>query len=169
MNQEWLDLVDENNEVIGKALRSVCHGNPGLMHRAVHVLVFNTAGDLFLQKRSESKDVQPGRWDTSVGGHPNPGEAVTEAARREMKEELGIDVDPLIAAYDYIWRSDIETEWIHAFAVTYEGPFKLCPDEIAEGRFWSFDEIRANLHSGIFTPQFEKEFSRMADWHQSNH
>ncbi len=87
---EWFDIVDENDRVICQAPRSVCHGDPSLIHRVAHVLVFNRRGQLLLQKRSRSKDIQPGRWDTSVGGHLDPGEDYLEAAYREMREELGI-------------------------------------------------------------------------------
>src|SRR3990172_7021722 len=87
---ETLEVVDKDGNVLGLAKRSEIHGNPSLVHRVVHVLVFNSKGDLLLQKRSMNKDVAPGTWDTSVGGHVNPGEDIPEAARREMKEELGI-------------------------------------------------------------------------------
>ena len=81
---ELFEIVDDNDLVIGTAPRRECHGNPALVHRAAHVLVFNRAGQLLLQKRSASKDIQPGKWDTSVGGHLDPGENYLTAAVREM-------------------------------------------------------------------------------------
>ena len=81
---EKLEIVDNDGNVIGLAERSELHRNPGLIHRVVHVLVFNNSGELLLQKRSLKKDIAPGKWDTSVGGHVNPGEDVFAAARREM-------------------------------------------------------------------------------------
>jgi isopentenyldiphosphate isomerase len=165
MNTEWFDLIDEQADVIGRAQRSVCHGHPGLVHQAVHVLVFNQAGDLFLQKRSASKDIQPGKWDTSVGGHVNVGEQPLAAARREMREELGIHEAPLEYAYHYRWTSDRESERITSYATRHEGPFTLDPGEIDDGRFWSLAEIRQALPSGRFTPQFAQEFARMTEWH----
>jgi isopentenyldiphosphate isomerase len=89
-NQQ-LDNVDEQDQVIGQAPRSECHGNPALVHRVAHVLVFDRSDRLLLQKRSMTKDIQPGRWDTSVGGHLDPGESYLEAACREMREELGVE------------------------------------------------------------------------------
>ncbi|HIJ60603.1 MAG TPA: NUDIX domain-containing protein, partial [Nitrospirae bacterium] len=74
MDEEFLEIVDADGNTIGTALRSDVHGNPALLHKVVHVLVFNKRGDLLLQKRSLSKDVAPGKWDTSVGGHVSPNE-----------------------------------------------------------------------------------------------
>ena len=83
-----LDIVDEAGRIVGRETRKCCHGNPALIHRSVHVFVFNSAGELYLQKRSMSKDVQPGKWDTSVGGHLDHGEEYDAAVLREMEEEL---------------------------------------------------------------------------------
>src|SRR5512137_1106823 len=96
---ELFDIVDDDDRVIGTARRGECHGNPALIHRAVHVLVVNANGDMLLQKRSASKDIQPGKWDTSVGGHLEPGESYHAAAVREMQEELGLTGLPLTFLY----------------------------------------------------------------------
>lgn len=165
-SEEIFEIVDERGAVIGRAPRSRCHADPSLIHQAVHVLVFNRAGWLFLQKRSTGKDVAPGLWDTSVGGHMKPGERPDEAARREMQEELGKPPDALQFGYEYFWRSRIETELIRVFTTIDEGPFRLDPEELDDGRFWSFEEIEHHLSSGIFTPQFEHEFPRMKAWHE---
>lgn len=159
---EMFDLVDEAGRVIGSARRSECHGNPALLHPVVHVLVFNRRGDLFLQKRSRSRDVQPGKWDSSVGGHCQPGEKAEDAARREMREELGVDAGELHFLHGYIWRSPIESERVTTFRVLHEGPFILDPDEMDEGRFWPQAEIQAAVGRGVLTPNFEEEFRRLA-------
>lgn len=164
MKEEWFDLVDPDGTVIGHAPRSLCHTHPGLLHQAVHVLVFNRGGELFLQKRSPRKDVQPGKWDTSVGGHVGPGEARESAARRELQEELGIAGVELTPAYSYRWTSEIESEIITAFAIEYDGPVRIDPNEISEGRYWPLAEIAARLDDGGFTPQFVQEFPRMLAW-----
>jgi isopentenyldiphosphate isomerase len=157
-HDEIFDLVNEAGEVVGQALRSECHGNPALMHPVVHVLVHNRQGDLFLQKRALNKDIQPGRWDTSVGGHLLPGETVLDGARREMQEELGVADADLEQAYCYVWRTEIETERVTTFVTCHEGPFELQASEIDEGRFWTADEIEQVLGAGVLTPNFEHEF-----------
>ncbi len=164
MAEELFDVVDELGRVIGQAPRSRCHGDPTLIHQAVHVLVFDRQGRLFLQKRSAAKDIQPGKWDTSVGGHMKPGEKPLEAAQRELAEELGRKLLRLDFAYQYIWHSPVETELIRSYVVLDEGPFTLQAEEIDEGRFWHFDEIKASLGDDTFTPQFQHEFPRMEEW-----
>ncbi len=161
MSEEIFEIVDETGRVIGTAPRSRCHGDPSLAHRSVHVFVFNAAGDLYLQKRSRRKDVQPGKWDTSVGGHLCPGEIYLSAAIRELEEELGVKVaspQGLKRLHSYIWRTPIETEHVETYQLIYEGPFSLPPDEIEEGRFWTQGAIRDSIGTGIFTPNLEHEF-----------
>lgn len=166
MSDELFDIVDRLGRVVGQAPRSRCHGDPSLIHQAVHVLVFDRLGRLFLQRRSESKDVQPGKWDTSVGGHLQPGEKPLQGALRELGEELGVQQVRLDPAYEYFWESPHETELVRTFVTLHEGPFRLQAEEIAEGRFWDQREIEAALGSGLFTPQFTHEFPRMRAWWQ---
>src|SRR4051812_48340723 len=90
MSEEWFDIVDTADEVIGRATRREAHAR-GLWHRAVHVLVFNAAGQLFLQKRSLKKDMSPGLWDSSCSGHVDSGEDYDTSAVRELGEELGLE------------------------------------------------------------------------------
>jgi isopentenyldiphosphate isomerase len=158
--EEEFDLVDASGRIIGKALRQECHGNPALVHRAVHILVFNHAGELYLQKRAPDKDVQPDRWDTSVGGHVALGESYEQAAIREMREELAMEAVPIEHLYDYPWRTDFESENIRTFRAIAEGPFTVDPIEISEGRFWGHQQIRESLGKGVFTPNFEYEYQR---------
>lgn len=161
---EYFEIVDEHGTVIGRAPRAACHGDPSLVHRTVHVLVFNSEGDLFLQKRSTKKDIQPGKWDTSVGGHLAVGETCEEAVHREMAEELGIQNTELTCLYDYPMRNEIESENVRTYSCVYDGPFQLDPEEIDEGRFWSIEEIERSLGSGVFTPNFEEEFGRYREY-----
>lgn len=157
---EFFEIVDADDQVIGMALRSECHGNPQLIHRVAHVLVFDRQGRLLLQKRSMNKDVQPGKWDTSVGGHLDPGESYEAAARREMFEELGIAGLPLTFLYAYPLRNDFESENVATFTTYHDGPFLFSVSEIDEVKFWTAQEIDAALSSGILTPNFEDEWAR---------
>src|ERR1041384_1701595 len=88
MSEEWFDVVNVRDEVVGRALRREVHAR-GLWHRAIHVLVFNAAGQVFLQKRSMLKDLSPGLWDSSCSGHLDAGEDYDGAAVRELAEEIG--------------------------------------------------------------------------------
>jgi len=159
--EEIFDIVDETGKKIGAAARSRVHGDPGLIHRSVHAMVLNSRGELFLQKRAGNKDIQPGKWDTSVGGHLDRGEEVEAALRREAEEELGIYGVPFEFLYAYLWRSEVETELVTTFLCRHDGPFRVDPGEITAGEFWSFARIEANLGRGVFTPNFEEEFSRL--------
>jgi isopentenyl-diphosphate delta-isomerase type 1 len=160
---EWFDVVDADGNRVGKARRCECHGNPDLLHRAVHVFVVNGEGSVFLQKRSSLKDIQPGKWDTSVGGHVDLGEEPDDAARREAMEELGIpDAEPQFL-YRYLWRTDVESELIQSYRILHEGPFSLHPDEIEEGAFWPPAQIDRALGTGTFTPNFEFEWPRVKE------
>lgn len=161
MKEEWFPLVNEAGETIGKATRKECHSGSKLLHPVVHLHIFNDAGDLYLQKRSMTKDIQPGKWDTAVGGHVDLGETVEEALRREVREELGItDFIPQLITR-YIFESEIEKELVNSFRTTYNGTITPDPSELDGGRFWSAAEIKANLGKGVFTPNFEQEYKRL--------
>ncbi len=161
---EFVEIVDESGRVVSRARRADCHGNPSLAHRAVHILVMNSRGDIFLQKRSKTKRVQPGKWDTSVGGHLACGESYEEAALREIEEEVGIelrDASRLRHLHDYVWRSDTETEHVRTFMLEHDGPFALQREEIEDGRFWPEAEVRRTVGTGRLTPNLEEELRRL--------
>lgn len=155
---ELFPLVDGNGKVIGKALRSECHNGSKLLHPVIHLHVFNSKGELFLQKRSEDKDIQPGKWDTSVGGHIDFGELVEDALRREAREELGIVCFEPVFLRKYVFESEIEKELVYSYKTIYEGNIRIDESEVTEGRFWAPEEIRKKIGIGIFTPNFEDEF-----------
>lgn len=156
---EWFPVVDEDGNEISRAPRSVCHdGKSMLLHPVIHLHLFNRKGELYLQKRAETKDLLPGKWDTSVGGHADPGETTEQALKRETAEELGLKEFDFRLNKRYVWKSERERELVSSFTgITNEIPL-INPDEIQEGRFWSLEEIRDNLGKGIFTPNFEYEF-----------
>ena len=162
--EEIFEIVDEEDRVVGRATRSQCHGNPALIHRVVHILVFNRHGDVLLQKRSMTKDIQPGRWDTSVGGHLEPGEDYPEAALREGREELGLVNPKLTYLYNSKIRNAVESENVGTFLTFSDGPFDFDRKEIDELKFWSRTSVCENIGKGVFTPNFEEEWEMFSRW-----
>lgn len=157
---ELFPVVDELGNILSSATRGECHNGSKLLHPVVHLHVFNGKGELYLQKRPEWKDIQPGKWDTSVGGHVDLGENVEDALRREVREELGMtDFKPVKLA-SYVFESAREKELVYAFKTVYDGTITPS-EELDGGRFWSIREILGNMGKGIFTPNFENEFNRL--------
>ena len=155
---EYLEIVNENGEIIGSAQRSEIHGNPSLLHKVVHVLVFNREGNLLLQRRSQNKDVAPGKWDTSVGGHVEAGEDLLKSCKREMQEELGITGYEPEYLYSYIHRNNYESELVSTYRCVYNGEIVHNTTEIDEIRFWKIQEIKESMGHKIFSDNFEDEF-----------
>lgn len=158
--QEIFPLVDETGRVVGKATRGECHSGSKLLHPVVHLHVFDNEGRLFMQRRPDWKDIQPGKWDTAVGGHVDYGEDVESALRREAREELGIeDFSPEFIA-KYVFESDRERELVNTFkCVVNQDPHPS--DELDGGRFWTKEEIIANIGNDVFTPNFEREYTNI--------
>ena len=156
--EEWLPLIDEQGKILGKAPRSQCHRGEKLLHPVVHLHLLNKNRAWFLQKRPMNKLVQPGKWDTAVGGHISFGEKLEDALKREAWEEIGLRDFSGRLIKTYKWETEIEAELIYVF-VSYD--FKninIHSDEVEEGRFWTRNQIEKNLGSGVFTPNFEHEY-----------
>ena len=156
--EEWLPVVEENGKIIGKAPRSLCHRGEKILHPVVHLHVLNANGHIFLQKRPMEKLVQPGKWDTSVGGHISFGEDLETALRREAFEEIGLENFSAKPLGNYRWDSEIESELVYYF-VSYDfQKIRLHSEEVREGKFWSPAQIEKQLGNGVFTPNFEHEY-----------
>ncbi len=137
MNEEIFDIVNERDEVVGRAPRGEVHAR-GLLHRAVHVLVFNAGGEVFLQKRSRTKDRQPGVWDSSCSGHLDSGENYDACAVRELREEIGLrlaDTPERRFKLDACEETDAEFVWV--YCCHHNGPFTLHPEEIECGGWFA--------------------------------
>lgn len=159
-DEEWFDIVDEEGRRLGTAPRSVCHSGRGdCLHSVVHLHVMIPDQTVVLQKRATHKKVQPGKWDTAVGGHLAAGESVKEALKREAEEEIGLHGFQPVFMGRYIWCTDLEKELVFMFATTIRGTGVLAVDndEVTEVRGWSLESIKKRTASGIFTPNFLHE------------
>lgn len=160
-NQEMFPIVDEEGNITGAATRGECHSGSKLLHPVVHLHVFNSKGDLYLQKRPEWKDIQPGKWDTAVGGHVDLGESVDMALKREVREELGITDFTPEHLTSYVFESARERELVFVYKTVYDGDIHPS-DELDGGRFWTLKEIKEHIGKEILTPNFEGEFKRVS-------
>jgi isopentenyl-diphosphate delta-isomerase type 1 len=141
MDEEIYNVVDENDKVIGSAPREEIH-RLGLKHRAVHILVFNSKGEVFLQKRSMKKDRCPGLWDSSASGHVDREETYDDTAKRELHEELGILCkDSPTRLFKLPASEETDNEHVYVYCARHEGPFNLNKDEIETGLWVSPDSL----------------------------
>jgi len=141
MSEEIFDIVDEHDQVIGQCPRSEVH-RLGYKHRAIHVLVFNSRGEVFLQKRSMTKDTHPGVWDSSSSGHLDTDEDYDECAIRELREEIGLVIEKAPQRLFKI-KACVETgqEFVWVYKCQSEGPFTLHPEEIERGDWFARDRV----------------------------
>lgn len=155
---EWFPIVLPSGMVVGRSTREYCHGGSKPLHPVIHIHIIDRFSRVYLQKRSMRKDIQPGKWDTAVGGHVSYGESLIEAVYREASEELGFTEFNPIYLETYEFESSVEREMVNVFAAV--GSYELHPDldEVDEGRWWELADIDANIGKGIFTPNFESEF-----------
>ncbi|MCG8581622.1 MAG: NUDIX domain-containing protein [Bacteroidales bacterium] len=161
-HEEWLPLIDEKGQILGSAPRSIVHQQSFLLHPVVHLHVISNAS-ILLQKRPSHKLIQPGKWDTAVGGHVAAGESIELSLQRETSEEIGLTNFNATAIGQYIWTSDVEKEMVFCFIAQHKGPFNFDKKEVDEVRFWPIEEIKENIGKGVFTPNFEHEFQKFAD------
>ena len=155
---EWFPIVEPSGLVVGRSLREYCHSGAKPLHPVVHIHIIDRYSRIYLQKRAAHKDIQPGKWDTAVGGHVSYGESFLEAVYREASEELGFTEFNPLYLQTYEFESAIERELVNIFAVV--GSYDLHPDhdEVDEGRWWELADIDASLGKNILTPNFESEF-----------
>ncbi len=151
---ESFAVVDAQDRVVGAAPRLEVHAN-NLLHRAVHILLFNAAGEVFLQKRSRLKDRHPGAWDSSAAGHVDAGEAYDTAAARELQEELGVQA-PLERVLKLPASEKTGHEFIWLYRGRHEGPFRLSREEIDYGNFFPPELVNAWMRArpADFAPGF---------------
>lgn len=158
---EMFPVIQEDGLVVAMAGRVYCHSGSHLLHPVVHLHIIDREERLLLQKRSLKKDLQPGKWDTSVGGHIRYGESVMEALYREAAEEVGLtDFNPIYLG-SYRYDTDRDSEYVIMFATV--GTFDLHPDkdEVDECRPWTLREIEKGIKEDVFTSNFASEFKKI--------
>lgn len=159
---ELLDQVDGDDTVIGRIPRSLAHRD-GLWHRAVHVVVWNRAGQILLQRRAAAKASFPGFWDTSVGGHVGAGESYLATALRECSEELGIEIaetDLSRIGKHLFDEMPTDMEWVESWALVHEGPFAPDPVEVERVEWFSADGVEELISASQVTPHFVLQWRR---------
>ncbi|MBI4170262.1 MAG: NUDIX domain-containing protein [Candidatus Aenigmarchaeota archaeon] len=148
--QEQFVIVDENNNAIGKAPRGEVHSK-GIWHRGVHILIFNSKNEILLQKRSMTKDLYKGYWTDAATGHVSAGDSYESAAKRELKEELGISTK-LTRLLDFRKFTGNDNEFIRVFVGRHDGPFRVNKEEVDFVKFFSYDKVLKLMRKEKFTP-----------------
>lgn len=158
-SEELFPIVDENGNAIGKATRGECHGGSRLLHPVVHLHVFDAQGRLYLQHRPEWKDIQPGKWDTAVGGHVDFGENVAAALKREAREELGLTDFTPVFLKSYVFESERERELVNSFKTVVDPSVVNPSEELDGGRWWTAEELYEK--SDELTPNLRHELKEL--------
>jgi isopentenyldiphosphate isomerase/intracellular septation protein A len=157
--EEWLPIVNEKGEVIGKAPRSQVHKGDKILHPVVHMHVINKNKAILLQKRPANKLVQPGKWDTAVGGHISIEETLDTALKREAFEEIGLKNFKARLLKIYRWDTEIESELVYTFMTNDTKAIGVQSTEVDELRFWTKNQIDKGIGTGDFTPNLEHELT----------
>ena len=160
-SEEMLPLIEPSGLVYGQATRAYCHSGARVLHPVVHLHLIDREGRVYLQKRSMTKDLLPGYWDTAVGGHVSYGELAEEALYREAGEELGLTAfNPTLLGTN-IWETERDKEFVFVFASVGHPDLHPDNDEVTEGRWWTQEELTAAIGKDILTPNFEAEYARI--------
>ena len=155
---EYFPVVEPNGLVVARAAREYCHSGAKPLHPVVHLHIIDRFSRIYLQRRPLSKKIQPGKWDTAVGGHVSYGEHLLEALYRESSEELGFSEFNPIHIVTYEFESEVEKELINVYAAVGHYDLKPDPEELDGGQWWELADIDEGIGKGIFTPNFESEF-----------
>lgn len=149
-HEEIVQIVDRRNQEAGAVPRSTMRREV-LTHRASYILVFNSRDELFLQKRTATKDIYPGHWDVAAGGVVLAGESYEDSAVRELAEELGVSA-PLTHLFDHYYEDANNRVWGRVFRCRHDGPFTLQIEEVDHGRFITIADALTLSRSEPFTP-----------------
>ncbi len=158
LKEEWLPLVDEEGRVTGQAPRSQVHNGSKILHPVVHLHVISQNKAILLQKRPVTKLIQPGKWDTAVGGHISFGETIEQALKKEAYEEIGLTDFSAKMQRIYIWESEVEKELVYMFTTFDYKNFRVHSYEVDEVRFWTKKQIENEMGKNVLSTNFEVEF-----------
>lgn len=159
---ELVTIVDQENNEIGAAHRWEMRARK-LPHRATYILVFNSEGELYVQKRTQTKDVFPGYYDVAAGGVVLAGESYEQGAVRELEEELGIGDALLTELFDFYYEDEHIRLWGRAFSCVYDGEMVLQEEEVESGEFIKVDEVFQLAETEPFTPDCLKVLRRYVE------
>ena len=161
---ELLILVDREDNELGFASKTECHSGSGLLHRAFSVFIFNSSGQVLLQKRSEQKNLWPLYWSNSCCSHPRQGEQIENAAHRRMVEELSFDCE-LHYLYKFFYQESFERkgsehELCSVFVGRFDGEISVNINEITDWKFIDTDELSRSIdqHPEKYTPWLQLEW-----------
>lgn len=161
MSEELFDIVDHHDRVIGQMPRSQVHTEQRL-HRAVHIFVFRTTGEMLIHLRSPTKDEQPDKWTSSASGHLSAGEDYTETAHRELEEEIG-----LAGELEFLHKFDASPETSYEFTGLYrlisDDEPTFDPVEIARGEYVTLEELQRRIAEERET--FSSAFLVLFEWY----
>lgn len=155
---EYFPVVEPTGLVVGRSPRSYCHSGAKPLHPVVHLHIIDRYSRIYLQKRPLTKRIQPGKWDTAVGGHVAYGEMLLESLFRETAEEVGLTSFNPVHLVTYEFESEVEKELVNVYAAVGSYELSPNPEELAGGRWWELKDIDENIGKGVFTPNFESEF-----------
>ncbi len=147
MKDELLDLVDENDQVIGTVMKSVAHAENKRI-RIIHVFIFDTQGRMAVQLRSESVNFAPGHWVTAGSGHVAAGETYEQAGARELQEELGISVPLTFEGTERYQYVDGTEEFLGVMRGQYDGEFVVHPEDVARVAWFTMDDLQNMIRRG---------------------
>jgi isopentenyl-diphosphate delta-isomerase len=171
MTDEYLILVDTQDNVLGFETKEKCHRGKGKLHRAFSIFIFNRNKQLLIQQRSALKPLWPLYWSNSVCSHPRKGEADLDAAYRRLKEEIGLET-PLRFLFKFLYQASFKTigsenELCSVYIGTTDVPITANPEEIAGWRYIDLEELDRDIKADpeIYTPWFKMEWQRIRQNH----
>ncbi len=167
---EILEIFDKNNKLIGKERRDIIHSS-GFFHRTVSIFLFNSKGEMLLQKRSAKKDVCPLAWDLSAAEHLKPSESYAGAASRCLKEELGIEADAVRIRDVHLQKNEYHNgkikdyEFVELYKTVHDGKINIDKNEVSESRFLDIKHVHKMMRSNKkqFTPWFVEEWKNVGN------